>query len=52
MSDIRRIYVDYNDYVDYAVKMLNDIYKNINTMPAITYTKQAIIIIYEKVKNS
>jgi hypothetical protein len=50
MQDIQRIFGSYLDYVQYITNAMDNMYKNINTMPLIAYSKQAMGIVYEKVR--
>jgi hypothetical protein len=50
MQDIRRVFADYLEYVNYIIDAMNNMYRNINAIPLIAYTKHAVNIVYEKVR--
>jgi hypothetical protein len=50
MQDIRRVFSDYLEYLDYTVDAMDNMYRNINAMPLVAYTKHAMNIIEEKVR--
>jgi len=50
MQDIRRVFSDYLEYLDYIVDAMDNMYRNINAMPLVAYTKHAMNIIEEKVR--
>jgi hypothetical protein len=50
MQDIQRVFGSYLEYVQYITDALNNIYKNINAMPLIAYSKHAMNTVHEKVR--
>lgn len=50
MHDIQRVCADYLDYINYVTNTVNDIYKHINAMPLIAYTRHAANLVYEKAR--
>jgi hypothetical protein len=50
MQDIRRVFGSYLEYVNYITDAMNNIYRNINAMPLIAYSKHAMNIVLEKVR--
>jgi len=50
MHDIHRVFSDYLDYLDYIIDAMDNMYRNINAMPLVAYTKHAMNIIEEKVR--
>lgn len=49
MKDIRRVFGSYLEYVKYVRDAMNNVYRNINAMPLIAYSKRAMNIVHEKV---
>ena len=50
MQDIRRVFSDYLEYLNYIIDAMDNTYRNINAMPLVAYTKYAMNIIEEKVR--
>jgi hypothetical protein len=50
MQDIQRVFADYLEYVNCITDAMNNMYKNINAIPVIAYTKHAMNIVNEKVR--
>lgn len=50
MQDIRRVFADYLEYVNCITDAMNNMYKHINSLPLIAYTKHAMNTVYEKVR--
>jgi hypothetical protein len=50
MQDIRRVFSDYLEYLNYIIDAMDNMYRNINAMPLVAYTKYAMNIIEEKVR--
>jgi len=44
------VFSDYLEYLDYIIDAMDNMYRNINAMPLVAYTKHAINIIEEKVR--
>ena len=49
-QDIHKVFSDYLEYLDYIIDAMDNMYRNINAMPLVAYTKHAINIIEEKVR--
>lgn len=50
MQDIHRVFSDYLGYLDYIIDAMDNMYRNINAMPLVAYTKHAMNIMEEKVR--
>jgi hypothetical protein len=50
MQDIHRVLSDYFEYLDNITDAMENMYRNINAMPLVAYTKHAMNIIEEKVR--
>jgi hypothetical protein len=50
MQDIHRMFSDYLEYLDYIIDAMDNMYRNINAMPLVAYTKHAMNIIEGKVR--
>jgi hypothetical protein len=49
MQDTRRVFGSYLEYVKYITDAMHNVYRNINAMPLIAYSKHAMNIVHEKV---
>jgi hypothetical protein len=50
MKDINRVFSDYLEYLNYTIDALDNMYRHINAMPSVTYTKHALNILEQKVR--
>jgi hypothetical protein len=50
MQDIRRVFADYMEYVNYLIDAMNNMYEYFNAMPLIAYTKHVMNTVSEKVR--
>lgn len=49
-QDIHRMFSDYLEHLDYIIDAMDNMYRNINAMPLVAYTKHAMNTIEKKVR--